>query len=234
VPVTAAEIEYAPGIRGYLARPESATGALPGLILIHEWWGLNDNIQSMARRFAGEGYAALAVDLYGGAVASERSEAMTLMGKAMADRAAAEANLRAAASYLQSTLGSPRLGVVGWCFGGGWSLETAIVLGTELDAAVIYYGRLTTAEERLAAISAPVLGLFGAEDEGIPVSSVEAFEQTMKRLGKAIEIKVYSGADHAFANPSGTRYQAEAATDAWQRSVGFLAVHLRRGESGSK
>ena len=123
-------------------------------------------------------------------------------------------NLRAARGFMAARAGSKKFGVVGWCFGGGWSLSAAIDQGDEIDAAVIYYGRVTDNRERLAGIEAPVLGLFGDQDRGIPVESVRAFEATMNELGKSIEIHVYEGANHAFANPSGTRYDEAAATDA--------------------
>lgn len=213
-------------ITGYLARPAGEDGAHPGLIVIHEWWGLNDNVEAMARRLAGEGYLALAVDLYGGEVAADRDAARRLMTAAMESPAAAEENLRQAYVYLD-TEGAPRVGSIGWCFGGGWSLQTALLLPGELDAAVIYYGRLSTDRGELAALTAPILGIFGAEDQGIPVATVREFEAVLGELGKSAEIHVYEGADHAFANPSGTRYNAEAAEDAWRKTVAFLRQHLQ-------
>lgn len=228
VPVETEEVTYVEGgAPGYLARPAAAEGPLPGLVVIHEWWGLNDNIRAMTRRLAGEGYTALAVDLYGGGVAEDREGAMALMRDAMSSPEEAIANLEAAARYLEQSQGAPRLGVIGWCFGGGWSLQASIALGDDLDATVIYYGRLVTDEAELRKIASPVLGLFGAEDRGIPVASVEQFEETLGSLGKDVEVYVYEGADHAFANPSGTRYEADAAEDAWAKTVAFLAEHLQ-------
>jgi carboxymethylenebutenolidase len=179
----------------------------------------------MARRLAGEGYIALAVDLYEGVVATDREGAMAAMRSV--DEGGATANLRAAHEFLKQRQGATRVGVIGWCFGGGWSLNTGIDLGDEIAATVIYYGRLTTDRERLAGLSSPVLGLFGSEDGGIPVSSVRAFEAAMRQLGKDPSIQVYEGADHAFANPSGERYDAPAAEDAWKRTTTFFAEHLR-------
>ena len=98
----------------------------------------------------------------------------------------------------------------------------------EIDAAAIYYGQLVTDRDRLAALDMPVLGIFGAEDQGIPVSQVRAFETALKELGKDAEIEVYEGAGHAFANPSGERYVASAAEDAWQKTLAFFDEHLRR------
>ncbi|MEM7049588.1 MAG: dienelactone hydrolase family protein [Acidobacteriota bacterium] len=214
-------------LSGYLARPAgSQPGEYPGLLVIHEWWGLNENIETMARMLAQEGYVALAVDLYGGEVAEDRDSARSLMQAAMTDSAAGEENLRLAHDFLESQWSVPTTGAIGWCFGGGWSLQAALLHPGELDAAIIYYGRLVTDEAILADLTTPILGLFGALDGGIPVAQVEAFEAALGKLGKAAEIHVYEDADHAFANPSGTRYQPEAARDAWYKALTFLKKNL--------
>lgn len=124
----------------------------------------------------------------------------------------------------------PSIGVVGWCFGGGWSLQTALALGDGIDATVIYYGRLVTDPAELEPLTSPVLGIFGSLDQGIPVETVREFESALDSLGKEATIHVYEGADHAFANPSGTRYNAEAAEDAWEKTMAFFAQNLRRSE----
>jgi len=213
-------------VTGYLARPKNQAQGAPGVIVIHEWWGLNDNIRAMARQLAGEGYAALAVDLYGGAVAETPEKARALMQAAMADTADGDSNLRQAYSYLTEKLKAPRVASLGWCFGGGWSLETALLFPKQLDAAVIYYGHLVTDRDRLATLEVPILGLFGGEDRGIPVADVRAFEATLKDLGKPVTIVVYPDAGHAFANPSGHGYRPADAEDAWRRTLKFLASHL--------
>src|SRR5688500_15632624 len=143
VAVHAEEVSYAPNARGYLARPrdvppsrprEGSGGGSAGLIVIHEWWGLYDQIRAITRRLAGEGYLALAVDLYGGQAASDPAGARTLMERANADEPAARANLAAAAEYLASQR-VRRIGVIGWCFGGAWSLKTALHNPARIDAA---------------------------------------------------------------------------------------------------
>jgi carboxymethylenebutenolidase len=228
-PVSEAEVVYATvdgqEIHGFLARPEGDE-PVPGILVIHEWWGLNDNIRSMARQLAGQGYAALAVDLYNNQVAETPEQARALMQASMDQDAQLEDNVRQAHAYLADELGAPRVGVIGWCFGGGWSLRTALLLGDGIDAAVIYYGRLVTDPAELEALSAPLLGLFGADDQGIPVESVRAFEAALEGLGKPAEIHVYEGANHAFANPSGTRYNAAAAADAWTKTLAFFDQYL--------
>ena len=221
--VTGEEIDYGPG-QGYLARPAGTPRA--GLIVIHEWWGLNGNIREMTRRLAAAGYLALAVDLYEGEVADDPAQARALMQALMGDTARAGLHLGGAFSWLENQGGVEQVGSIGWCLGGAMSLRAALLLPDELDAAVIYYGRLVTDPEQLAPLRMPVLGIFGGQDRGIPVASVREFETVLEALGKTHEIIVYEDADHAFANPSGTRYQPEAAADAWARTLAFLAEHL--------
>lgn len=221
-------------VTGYLARPDTAgvgADSLPGLIVIHEWWGLNDNIRAMADRLAAEGYVALAVDLYGGEVAETPEQARALMGGSMEQGEALTANLTQAYEYLRLRQNADAVGSIGWCFGGGWSLRAALALPDELDAAVIYYGHLVTDPDRLATLDMPVLGIFGAEDGSIPVSQVRAFERTLDSLGTDVTVEVYEGAGHAFANPSGERYVPEAAEDAWQKTLAFLDRTLRDGDT---
>ncbi|MFC1657016.1 dienelactone hydrolase family protein [Candidatus Moduliflexota bacterium] len=224
------EVEYASlegrAIRGFFARPAGAAAA-PGIIVIHEWWGLNDNIRAMARRLAGEGYQALAVDLYEGRVTEKRKEASAFMKEAMSSSRRLEENLQQAYAWLEKEGAAPRIGVIGWCFGGSWSLQTALLFPDSLDAAVIYYGKLLTAPEALRTLSMPILGIFGSRDKGIPLERVEKFRDTLKSLGKEADIVIYDGAEHAFANPSGTRYKEDAAADAWKRTGDFLSRHLK-------
>lgn len=215
--------------RGYLARPARAVAGerLPGVVVIHEWWGLNDNVRMMTRRLAGEGYLALAVDLYGGRVATTPEEARAAMGEVMARPDAGAEHLRAGADFLRDGRGAPRLGIVGWCFGGGWALEGALRMPGRVDAAVMYYGRVVADRERLARLDAPLLGLFGGADRGIPLEGVRQMEAALRELGKPATVHVYEGAGHAFANPSGPAYRADVAEDAWRRTTEFLARHLR-------
>jgi len=212
-------------LRGYLARPSGARGDLPAIVVVHEWWGLNDNIRMMARRLAGEGYAVLAVDLYGGEVASTPEQARELVTASLQDRAAGVRNLQAAVEFVRGR-GARRVGVLGWCFGGGWSLQAALSMPEAVNAAVVYYGQPVTDRTELARLQAPLLGLFGERDRGIPVAQVRQMEAALGELGKAAEIVVYPGADHAFANPSGQAYDARAAQDAWRRTTAFFAEHL--------
>lgn len=219
-------------VTGYLARPEGGTGG-PGVVVIHEWWGLNDNIRSMTRQLAGRGYAALAVDLYGGRVADEPSGAQELMASVMEDREAARENLRAAHAYLDREVEAERVAAIGWCFGGMWSLRTALLLPTDLDAAVVYYGPPVTDPTRLATLEMPILGHFGMEDGSIPADTVRRFASVLDSLQVPNAIHLYEGAGHAFANPSGTSYRPEAAETAWTRTLDFLAEHLKQNGASS-
>ncbi|MGM0588082.1 MAG: dienelactone hydrolase family protein [Bacteroidota bacterium] len=225
------EVTYATindqSITGYLAKPEDGSANRPGIIVIHEWWGLNDNIRMMTDKLAAQGYTALAVDMYNDQVADDPEQAREFMQQAMQDEGIAIQNLEQAYAYLNEAQNAPQIGVIGWCFGGGWSLQTALTMPDKIDAAVIYYGRLVTDLEQLAQLNMPILGIFGAEDQGIPVESVKEFEAALNDLDKNASIHIYEGADHAFANPSGTRYNAEAAKDAWDKTTTFFEQHLK-------
>jgi carboxymethylenebutenolidase len=239
VEVNAREVVYGTldgeELRGYLAQPAGAEerpdDGLAGLIIVHEWWGLNDNVETMARMFAQQGYETLAVDLFGGEVADSPDRAQQLTGAVQEGQA--RDNLRQALRYVAEELGAPRVGVVGWCFGGRWSLDAALAMPGEVDAAVVYYGQPVTERDRLARLEAPLLGIFGAEDSSIPVDQVRQLESTLEDLGKDVEVHVYDGAGHAFANPSGDRYEPEAARDAWEKTLAFLAEHLSSGGGGA-
>ena len=213
-------------VYGHFVFPTDMVEPRPAIIVIHEWWGLNDNVRAMADRLAGEGYIVLAVDLYGGRTADNSPAARELMLSVVENPEAAAENLRQAYDFVAATAGAPRVASLGWCFGGGWALNTAMLLPDELDAAVIYYGQVTDDEDELRPVNAPILGLFGAEDRGITVDSVRRFEAALQRLRKAHEIHIYPGAGHAFANPTGRTYNADVAEDAWNRTLDFLKQNL--------
>ena len=217
-------------VYGYFAFPADMLEPLPAVIMIHEWWGLNDNVRAMAERLAAEGYMVLAVDLFGGDTAENPQVARQLMLGAVENPQFASSNIRQAYSFIE-TAGAPRIASLGWCFGGGWSLNTAMLFPDNLDAAIIYYGQVTDDEEKLRPVNVPILGFFGAEDKGISVESVKAFEQSLKRLRKEHELHIYPGAGHAFANPTGNNYKPEYADDAWQKTLAFLKEKLARDES---
>jgi carboxymethylenebutenolidase len=214
-------------VQGVLYTP-SGKGPFPGLIVVHEWWGLNDWVKDQASKLADQGYAALAVDLYRGKVATTPDEAHQIMRGVPEDRA--KRDLHAAFEFLasQSNVKKDRIGSIGWCMGGGYALDVALQEPT-LAATVINYGHLATDPDALKKINAPILGLFGAQDKGITPEDVQKFEQTMKHLGKKIEVKEYDDAGHAFENPNNKQGYREAdAQDAWKRTVEFLASTLKK------
>ncbi len=221
-------------VNGYLARPRDGAAPYPAVLLIHEWWGLNDHIRAMARRFADNGFVALAVDLYEGRSASTPGKARKLMQRAMEQPERLRRNLEQAYFYLDLMPSTQRIASVGWCFGGGWSLRTALMFPQELDASVIYYGELVTDPERLQPLQVPILGLFGSADTTVPPQRARAFERVLTELEKPHEIHVYAGAAHAFANPSGEAYDRDAAKRAWAETMAFLRTHLAAEPRGSE
>ncbi len=230
LPVLGAEVTYATvggkPVKGYLSRPAAAKGPLPAIIVVHEWWGLNDNIRHMTDRLAGQGYEALAVDLYGGQAATTSDQAEKLVKAVYSDTAPVKDNLKQAYGFLHDHEHATKIGVIGWCFGGGWALQTALSLPDRLQAVVMYYGQPVTDVAELAALKMPLLGLFGAADTGITVADVAAFQQALKDAKVDADIHEYPGAGHAFANPSGTHYNPVAAEDAWKRTVKFFKKNL--------
>ncbi|MHC4490204.1 MAG: dienelactone hydrolase family protein [Planctomycetota bacterium] len=215
--------------RAYLSLPKKGKPPFPAVLVIHEWWGLNQHIKYWADRLAADGYAALAVDLYGGQVATTRDDALKYMKAVDAEKAKAVLKEAHASLATDERVRAKKRACVGWCFGGGWSLQHALQ-APDLDGAVIYYGRLVTDPEKLKAIRAPLLGIFGNQDRGIPPKVVNAFEKTLKEAGVKHTILRYD-ANHAFANPSSGRYAAKAAEDAWRKVRVFLAARLK-GQTG--
>lgn len=211
---------------GYLAMPEDAIEPLPGVIVIHERWGLNDDIKSLTRRIATEGYVALAVDLYDGARAETPGAAQELMTSVRMNQDLALANLRQAYEYLDKYAFAPRVGVIGRSLGGGLALQTALMLPEDLDAVVMYYGQVITDEQELASLQTPILGLFGAQDTSISAASVQAFRASLRELGKRADVLIFSDVGHAFADASGEGYDAATAEEAWSKTLEFLALNL--------
>lgn len=219
--VIADDVPYLSGVTGYFAEPQEE-GDYPGVVMIHEWWGLNDNIKEMAEELAAEGYVVLAVDLFG--TVATTSEGARAQIAALKEEEAL-ANLRAAASFLRER-GADKVASLGWCFGGGQSLRLSLS-DEPLDATIIYYGSLVTDEVQLANIDAPVLGIFGEEDQSIASSTVRDFESTLNRLSIQNDVTIYDGVGHAFANPSNPNYAPTETKDAWAKTLTFLETNLK-------
>lgn len=219
-------IDLAGGGRGYfVAAP--GEGRHPALVVIQEWWGLNDWIKKGTERFASQGYDALAVDLYRGRVAKDPGEAHELSRGLPEDRALGD--LEAGFQWLAARpdVDPARIGSIGWCMGGGQSLNLAIA-EPKLRAVVVNYGHLVTSDEKLSAIKMPFLGNFAGADRGIAPADVKTFESKLEEKNKDVDIKIYDGAQHAFMNPENkTGYDDAAAKDAWSRIDAFFARTLR-------
>lgn len=215
-------LQTAGGKRVHASLALPAKTPAPAVLLIHEWWGLNDQIKAVAGEYAREGFVALAADLYGGNVATSREEAERLRNAV--DQNDGIDTLVSWADWLKKhPKGTGKVATVGWCFGGGWSLDTGIA--TPVDATIIYYGKVDQSANRLVRLRGPVLGHFANLDKWINRSMVEGFEKAMAEAGKALTVYWYE-ADHAFANPTGGRYDAEDAALAWDRTLAFLRVNL--------
>ena len=203
-------------------------GPFPAIIVIHEYWGLNDWVKEEASKLSDQGYVTLAIDLYRGRVATTPDIAHELMRGVPEDRA--KRDLHAAFEYLasQPNIKKDRIGAIGWCMGGGYSLDVALQEPT-LAADVINYGHLATDPDALKKINAPILGSFGGQDHGITPDDVHKFEAALKQLGKSADLKIYDDAGHAFENPNNKDgYRPADTADAWQRTVTFFAANLKK------
>jgi carboxymethylenebutenolidase len=198
----------------------------PGVVLVHEWWGLNGQIRGMARRLADLGYVVIVPDLYRGRVTGDPEMAHEL-SRGLTDASAA-ADIDASAAWLRShpRVGKRPIGVMGFCMGGRLAL-LAPLRSNQFAASVVFYGPPETDPGKLATLRAPLLGHFGTEDQGIPAAQVAALRDGLRQAGKSVEIYEYSGAGHAFMNETGRNYHAAAARIAWARTAAFLGKHLK-------
>ena len=224
-------VALAGGASGYLALPSdapSAAGAKRGAVLvIQEWWGMNDWIKQDTERFAERGYVALAVDLYRGKSAADADTAHQLMRGLPEDRAMADMKAGFDLLLARPDVDPAKIGIVGWCMGGGYALAFATA-EPRLRAAVMNYGKLVTAPEKIASVHAALLGNFAGKDKGIPVDDVKAFDAQMKAAKKEVDIKIYDGGGHGFMNPNNKQsYDEAAANDAWARIDAFFARTIK-------
>jgi carboxymethylenebutenolidase len=222
-------VNYYDNASGYLVypvlNPNNNTQKLPAVIMIHENRGLNENIKDTADLLSRQGYVVLAVDLFQGQVTADPNRARELSSAVRNNPDIAIENMQSAVRYLTSleNVNGSRIASLGWCFGGAQSLQLA--LNSEehpLAATVIYYGNLVNDTQALSKIKWPVLGIFGDQDQSIPVESVKQFEQALNEIGVINEIYIYPGVGHAFANPSGDNYAPNETGDAWKKTLAFL------------
>ncbi|MEX0807892.1 MAG: dienelactone hydrolase family protein [Dongiaceae bacterium] len=207
--------------KGALALPKSPG---PAILLLHEWWGLNDEVKAVAHELAEAGYVALALDLYDGKVAKDADTAGKYMGAL--DRAVAMDLMGAAIDWLrQHPKSTGKVGTLGWCMGGGLSIDASIA--RPVDATIAYYGRVDHPIEELKKLKGPVLGHFAERDQWIDHAMVDPFEAAMKKAGRPLDLHWYE-ADHAFSNPTGANFQKPESERAWQRTLDFFRKHLGR------
>jgi carboxymethylenebutenolidase len=213
-------------VTGYLAAPEGASRK-PAIVVIQEWWGLNDFIKGKADHFASEGYVALAPDLYRGKVATDPDTAHQLMRGMPEDRAMRDLKAAVTSLRTRADVGPKKIAAIGWCMGGGYSLSLALA-EPSLAGAVIYYGRLLTDDATIASLRVPLLGNFGGQDKGISADSVREFEKKAKAAGKSVDFKIYPEAGHAFASSNDPAvFRAVDAKDADARAERFLEKVLK-------
>lgn len=192
------------------------------LFVVQEWWGLNDNIKREAEAFASElgDVNILALDMYDGKIATTPDSAMVYMKSAKSERL--ESIVKGGIAYAGS---KAKIYTVGWCFGGGWSLQSTLLAGKQAAGCVMYYGRPETDIARLKTINCDVIGFFGNLDKGIPPTVVDAFEKNMKEASKQLTVYRYEAA-HGFANPSNPVYNKAATEDAHTKTISFLKAHM--------
>jgi carboxymethylenebutenolidase len=206
----------------YVAKPKgNAKGAL---LVIHEWWGVNDWVKSMADQLAGQGYLALAVDLYKGKSTSVPKEAMALMQAK--DEKWGDAAEEAGLEWLKANAGGAKIATIGWCMGGGESLKASLNDPKDVSATVMFYGAPIVDVAKLKTLQGPLLGIWGNQDKSFTPEIVAAFDKALTEAGVKHEFHAYD-AGHGFANPSSGAYSSQAAKDAWKKTLAFLAANLR-------
>jgi carboxymethylenebutenolidase len=228
--VKTSEITFKSGdeeVKGFLAQPEGK-GPFPAVVVIQEWWGLTDWIKENAKRLAGQGYVALAPDLYRGKSTDNPRVASQLIKGLPADRALRDLKGAVDALCAMDNVRKDRIGSIGWCMGGGYSLQLALK-DDRVKACAMCYGRVVTDADAVKSLNARVLGIFGEEDKGIPPKSVRAFEKALKEAGRGIErIHIFEGAGHGFMRPGrNPAYRETQAREAWQEIDAFFAKTLK-------
>jgi carboxymethylenebutenolidase len=223
--VSAGMVSYPSGdetVTSFLAMP-SGKGPFPAVVVIQEWWGLTDWIKGNAQKLAENGYFALAVDLYRGKVGDTPELAHELMRGLPEDRAIRD--LKAAVAYLKTRedVKKNKIGSIGWCMGGGFSLKTATNV-SDLAACVVNYGAMVTDENAIKSIPCPVILVFGDQEKGIPLADVEKFKNTATKLGKKVDYYLYQGEGHGFVRAPKDKKNSD---DAWEKELTFLAKCLK-------
>jgi carboxymethylenebutenolidase len=218
------KVNYFEKVEGFLAKPSKA-GAYPGVVMIHDDRGLNDNIKEEAKSLASFGYSVLAVDLYNGVVAQTPEEAKKQIGSL--DQEVSILNMSSAAKFLKENEKATKIASLGFGFGGGQSLKFSLSK-EKLDATVIFYGNLLLEEKKLKPITWPVLGIFAEKDKLVPVESARIFDTVLTKIGTPHEIAIYTGVGNDFLDPANSNYSQKEAGEAWMKTVQFLEDNLKK------
>jgi carboxymethylenebutenolidase len=214
-------------VYGRFSFPADMVEPIPAIILIHDRWGLDESIHAISRRLAADGYIVIAVDLFGGGATESPSVAREYEIKVFENPDLAAENIRQAYQFVKDSFGAPAIATVGLGFGGGWSLNAAMLLPEDLDASVIFYGQVIDDLEKLTPIQAPVLGLFGEDDRVVRTDSVLDFEAALNALDKEAEIEIFAGVGRGFVDTHSTNHDPEIAELAWRQTLSFLGQHLK-------
>src|SRR5215470_16595118 len=214
-------------VSAFVARPDGAPDA-PAVIIVHEWWGLNPHIEDIARRYADEGFIAVAVDLYGGKTTKDPQEAAKLMGALKQEDGLAR--LQVVLKRLRETPEVTGVGVTGFCMGGTYALLLAC--DAKVEASAPFYGDVPVDTTVIGKLSCPVLFIGAEKDQWITVEKMNRLDAALDQYGKEGEVRIYKGADHAFFNDTRPEVYSRAdAEDAWKRVIEFFDKHLRKGQA---
>ncbi|HXQ92290.1 MAG TPA: dienelactone hydrolase family protein [Nitrososphaerales archaeon] len=210
----------------YVNKPNDVSNKTSGVIIIHEWWGLVPHVKGVADKYAAQGYVAIAPDLYSGASASAPDEARKLSTSVTTQNS--KKMIDSTAVYLKA-LDLSRLGITGYCFGGTHAFNY-VCESKDVSAGVIYYASRLPGDEQLAKISVPLLLVYGDQDQSVKPDQARQLELTLKTLGKNVQLLLYEGAPHAFANETNKQgYRPEATKDSWDKTILFFNTHLLLG-----
>jgi carboxymethylenebutenolidase len=213
------------GTDAFVAWPPGK-GPFPAVVVAHEWWGLNSQIREVGLRLAQQGYVAIIPDLYHGQVAGDPDNAHILMRGLDQDGAVGDLTAGLSWAASQPRISNQKIGILGFCMGGGLALQTALQ-SPNVAALVMFYGAPESKPEKIAMLKAPLLGHFGADDKGIDPKRVDDFRTALQSAGKSAELYVYQGAGHAFMNETQPSYRPDAAKLAWARTLAFYQKNLR-------
>lgn len=213
-------------VHGYFVIPVDMINPLPAVIVVHDWWGLNDSMRELSERLAAEGFIVLGVDMFDGKVASVAPDARKLEIEVIEQPELLQANLDQAVDFLLDVANAPNVAVLGFGSGGSWALNAAVDQGERLSSVASFYGQVRNDKDWLANLNRPLLGLFAENDRAVPANSVAAFSELLEELGKSHEIEVLPGVRRGFADRLSDNYDAEAAAESWRRLVTFLNATL--------